>query len=100
MSDFDSNILDKDKQDIQEPSMYNVIFHNDDYTPLDFVAAVLKRFFEKEVSEAFAFAEKVHKEGKGIAGIYTYDIASTKTVQTSLAAKAQGHPLKVTIEKI
>lgn len=99
MADFDSNILEKDKQELKEPPRYNVVFHNDHYTPFDFVALVLVKIFRKSMVEAMAFADEVHKKGKGIAGTYSSDIARTKAVQSNRLAKDNGFPLKVTVEE-
>lgn len=99
MASPDYNILEKDKQEIKEPPMYKVVFHNDDYTPFDFVAAVLQKVFRKTTTEAFAFADQVHTKGKGIAGTFSYDIASTKSAQANALAKQNQYPLKTTIEE-
>lgn len=99
MADFDSNLLEKDKQELKEPPRYNVVFHNDHYTPFDFVALVLVKVFRKSMAESWAFANEVHKKGKGIAGTYASDIAQTKAAQSNRLAKDNGHPLKVTLEE-
>lgn len=95
----DLNLKSKDKQEIKEPPMYKVVFYNDDYTPFDFVAAVLQKVFKKTTSEAFAFADQVHTKGKGIAGTFSHDIANTKSAQVNALAKQNQYPLKTTIEE-
>lgn len=83
----------------KKPSMYNVILLNDDYTPMDFVVAVLIQFFHKGPEEATAIMLDVHKKGKGIAGTYTREVAETKVDEVLLCAKMNEHPLQVVMEK-
>lgn len=83
---------------VRRPPMYRVIFHNDDYTTRDFVVMVLMRFFHRSHAEATTVMLHVHTKGKGIAGIYPYDVARTKLAQTEQAARQQQMPLKLTIE--
>lgn len=78
--------------------MYAVVFHNDDYTTMEFVVHVLMKYFHKDETEATHVTLSVHKKGKGIAGVYTYDIAETKVTQVTSYAREQGHPLKITME--
>lgn len=95
----DTSILSKDETKVEKPSMYKVFFWNDDYTPWNFVAGVLVAFFNKTEEEAVAVTNEVHKKGKGLAGVYSKDIADTKVYQSKTAAKDFGFPLKVTAEK-
>jgi ATP-dependent Clp protease adaptor protein ClpS len=83
---------------LQEPRQYNVIFHNDDFTPMDFVVKVLRVVFRKDESIAQSLMMKVHHEGSAIVGTYTLDIAASKANKTSRMAKLENHPLKVTVE--
>lgn len=75
-----------------------VIFHNDDFTTKWFVVLVLEQFFRMDETTATAFMMAVHAHGKGVAGIYTRDIAETKAAQVTEYARAFGMPLKVTAE--
>jgi ATP-dependent Clp protease adaptor protein ClpS len=84
---------------ITEPSMWAVMFHNDDYTPFDFVVAILERFFNMSEDTAREVADKVHKEGQAKIGRYTKEIAETKVSQVTALAARNGHPLKVTPEE-
>jgi ATP-dependent Clp protease adaptor protein ClpS len=89
----------KDEQELQEPKLYRVILHNDDYTTMDFVIGVLISIFHKPAAEATRIMLDVHKKGKGICGVYTYDIAATKARQVHEAARAQEFPLKCSVEE-
>lgn len=83
---------------LKEPKHYAVLLHNDDYTTMEFVTEILQRFFHKKGEEAVQIMLKVHQEGKGVAGIYTYQIAETKVAQVQEYARSKGFPLKCTIE--
>jgi ATP-dependent Clp protease adaptor protein ClpS len=75
-------------------NLYQVILLNDDFTPMDFVIAVLMQLYGKNEEEAYTICMNVHKNGKGVAGVYTKEIAETKAAETIRAARANGHPLK------
>jgi ATP-dependent Clp protease adaptor protein ClpS len=90
-----SEVIDE----IKEPNMYKVILLNDDYTTMDFVVQILVSIFHKSVSEATKIMLDVHEKGRGIVGIYTYDIAKSKISKTHALAKANNFPLKATMEK-
>ncbi len=80
------------------PPQYKVLLLNDDYTPMDFVVEVLTRYFRKSEPEAVRVMLAVHQQGRGVAGVYTREVAETKTAQVTAAARAEGYPLQVTIE--
>ena len=83
----------------KEPPMYKVMLLNDDYTPMDFVVAVLKQFFYKSVEQATKVMLQVHYEGAGVAGIYRAEIAETKVVSVNEYAREHGHPLMCIMEE-
>ena len=83
----------------QEPPMYKVILHNDDFTPMDFVVDVLERFFHKDHSSAMEIMLQVHNKGSAVCGIYPYEVAETKVAQTLELARKHEHPLQCTLEK-
>lgn len=87
------------KPKLKPPSMYKVILHNDDYTPMDFVVDVLRRYFRLAEEKATQIMLDVHYKGKGICGVFTRDIAETKVEQVNLHAREEGHPLLCTMEK-
>lgn len=80
------------------PRRYKVLFHNDDYTTMEFVVEVLKKFFHKNDTEAVFIMLKVHRTGSGVAGVYTRDVAETKVSEVMKYARENGMPLLVTAE--
>jgi ATP-dependent Clp protease adaptor protein ClpS len=88
-----------DDVQIDEPKMYRVILHNDDYTTMDFVVEVLMSIFHKPAAEATKIMLDVHRKGQGNAGVYTYDIAVTKMEQVHLEAKRREYPLRCSYEE-
>lgn len=83
----------------EEPHLYKVLMHNDDYTPMDFVIFVLKKFFNKSESEAHKIMLDVHNKGVGIAGLYSFEVAETKVSQVNQFAKGNEYPLKTSYEE-
>ncbi|WP_407397980.1 ATP-dependent Clp protease adaptor ClpS [Treponema sp.] len=81
------------------PPQYKVVLFNDDYTTMEFVVEILMVDFNKTFEEASAVMLEVHKSGKGIAGIYPYDIAATKVRSAQSKARAAGFPLQITVEE-
>ena len=100
MSDKKGSTITKDRSEIREPSLYKVLLHNDDYTSMEFVVAILERVFRKSTSEASKIMLDVHREGVGIAGVYTREICETKVVIVHDLARQSEFPLRCTIEKI
>lgn len=90
--------LTKSKQAAATPPKYKVLLLNDDYTPMDFVLYVLKRFFRKSDSEATQIMLEAHKKGLSVAGVYVYEEAETKIHQVIRDAKKEGHPLRLELE--
>jgi ATP-dependent Clp protease adaptor protein ClpS len=80
------------------PRRYKVIFHNDDYTTMEFVVDVLMRFFHKTETEANHVMLTVHKMGAAVAGVYTRDVAETKAAEVMAHARENGMPLLLTTE--
>lgn len=95
--DTDTNLISKER--VAVPRMYKVILHNDDYTTMDFVVEVLMKIFHKSVKDANKIMIDVHKTGSGICGVYTLDIAVTKTLQVHDMARAREFPLKCSYEE-
>lgn len=86
------------KTKTKRPKKYKVLLHNDDYTTMEFVVHVLKKFFNKSYSEAEAVMLEIHNKGVGNCGIFTREIAEMKSNQVVSYAKEKGHPLQSTIE--
>ena len=80
------------------PRKFKVVFHNDDFTPMEFVVQVLQGLFHKSKAEASRVMLTVHTEGSGIAGVFSREIAETKSAQTIKFARKEGFPLLVTAE--
>ena len=80
------------------PRMYAVTLYNDDVTTMDFVVELLVKIFHKNTAEASTVMMQVHQAGKGVAGIYTYDIAVTKKMQADRMAAEKGFPLRLAVE--
>ena len=80
--------------------MWNIVFYNDDYTPMDFVEFVLKTIFHMSMLDALALTLAVHTKGKGIAGMYTFEVAEHKQSEVLLMAQVEEHPLRVEVEKV
>lgn len=83
----------------REPSLYDVIIHNDDHTTMDFVVHILTTIFCKSHDDAEALMMQVHNEGHGVAGTYFKDIAETKAAKARREARENGFPLRLTVER-
>ncbi|NVN81457.1 MULTISPECIES: ATP-dependent Clp protease adapter ClpS [unclassified Vibrio] len=95
-----SDLLEKEATKVKPPAMYNVVLNNDDYTPMDFVIEILKRFFSLDIEKATEVMLKVHYEGKAICGTYSAEIAETKVAQVTMYSKENEHPLLCTMEQV
>ena len=94
-----TNILEKQDARTKPPPMFEVALLNDDYTPMGFVVEVLQRFFGMGREKATQVMLKVHREGRGVCGIYPRDVASTKVEQVSEYARQEQHPLQCVMEE-
>ena len=83
----------------KKPSQFKVLLLNDDYTPMEFVVMVLKRFFQMDLEQATRVMLHVHQKGVGICGVFTYEVAETKVNQVMDFARQNTHPLQCTLEK-
>lgn len=83
----------------KKPSQFKVLMLNDDYTPMEFVVLVLKRFFHMDLEQATRVMLHVHQKGVGVCGIFPYEIAETKVNQVMDFARQNQHPLQCTLEK-
>ncbi len=86
------------KERVEKPKMWRALIHNDDYTTREFVVEVLMEVFRKTMPEATRVMLTVHRSGKGVAGVYTKEVAETKASQATDRAQAAGYPLLVTTE--
>ncbi|MCG8465932.1 MAG: ATP-dependent Clp protease adapter ClpS [Xanthomonadales bacterium] len=85
--------------ELKEPQLYKVVLLNDDYTPMDFVIEVLMKFFSMPQDRATQIMLHVHTKGKGVCGVFSYQIAETKVVQVSDYSRSHEHPLQCTMEE-
>ena len=97
--DFQRGVLLDTKPKTKKPSMYNVLLLNDDYTPMEFVVMVLEKIFNKKQEEATQIMLHVHKNGIGVCGTFTYEVAESKCKSVMDMAKKNEHPLQCTMEK-
>jgi len=92
-------IATKTRAKPKKPSQFKVLMLNDDYTPMEFVVMVLKRFFHMDLEQATRVMLHVHQKGVGVCGIFPYEIAETKVNQVMDFARQNQHPLQCTLEK-
>ena len=90
----------EDSLDIREPKKYQVYLLNDDYTSMDFVIDILMGIFRKTYHEAHQIMLQVHQNGRGVCGVYSYEIAETKIHQVSSLSRESGFPLKAAMEEV
>ena len=95
----DVGVATKTRAKPKKPSQYKVLMLNDDYTPMEFVVIVLKRFFRMDMEEATRVMLQVHQRGVGVCGIFPYEVAETKVNQVMDFARQNQHPLQCTLEK-
>lgn len=84
---------------LAHPRHYNVYLLNDDYTSMDFVVEILMTIFRKNFQEAHRIMMEVHEKGRGLCGVYAYEVAETKVHQVGTAARENGFPLKAILEE-
>ncbi len=84
---------------LKTPSMWKVVIHNDDFTPVDFVVALIHKLFDKSIEEATRLTAAIHNNGKALIGLYTKEVATTKVLLVRENSDAFGHPLLATAEE-
>ncbi|MBB4210681.1 ATP-dependent Clp protease adaptor protein ClpS [Rhodothalassium salexigens DSM 2132] len=94
-----TGVLTKPRTETKKPSMYKVLLLNDDYTPMEFVVHVLKKFFRMSTEQATRVMLQVHQRGVGVCGVFTYEVAETKVNRVLDYARQHQHPLQCTLEK-
>ena len=99
MHQVKKNVLQENYQELQEPSKYKVLLLNDDYTTMDFVVMVLMVVFRKSLEESQKIMFNIHKNGKGLCGIYAFEVAETKAAQVAAMAEQHKFPLKCNLEE-
>jgi len=94
-----SLVIEEGKPRLKRPPLFRVVLINDDYTPMEFVVDVLERVFGHDRQGATRVMLEVHTQGKGICGVYTFEIAETKVAQVTGYARQHQHPLLCTMEE-
>ena len=95
----DALVVERRKQRLEPPRMYQVVMLNDDFTPMDFVVHILQKFFSMNRERATQIMLKVHMEGRGVCGVYPRDVAATKVEQVTTFARDNEHPLACVMEE-
>lgn len=95
----DSAVKDRAEVENQDPKLFNVVLLNDDYTTMEFVLEILETLFQKSPAEAYRIMMHVHRNGRGLAGVYTWEVAETKADTVANLASQAGYPLRATIEE-
>ena len=95
----DSDVLTESDTKLEKPKLYKVLLHNDDFTTMEFVVFILQHIFMRSDVEAFTIMLKVHNEGVGVAGIYSYEIANMKAEKAMNVSRANEYPLLCTVEE-
>jgi len=96
----DAVVLERKTQRVEPPRMYQVVLLNDDFTPMEFVVLVLQEYFNKDREMATQIMLRIHVEGRGVCGVFTRDVATTKVEQVLQAARHHGHPLQCLAEPV
>ncbi|MFQ5851541.1 MAG: ATP-dependent Clp protease adapter ClpS [Candidatus Binatia bacterium] len=98
-TELDHEVVVETEKRLKKPPLYRVLLHNDDYTTKEFVVQVLQYVFHKEHTEAVQIMLHVHRNGIGVAGVYTYEVAETKVAVVESLARQHEYPLKCTMEE-
>jgi ATP-dependent Clp protease adaptor protein ClpS len=94
-----TGVATKTRTRTRKPRQYKVLMLNDDYTPMEFVVMVLKRFFRMDLEQATRVMLHVHQRGVGVCGVFPFEVAETKVNQVMDFARQNQHPLQCTLEK-
>ena len=95
----EGELLTATRRKVARPPKYKVLLYNDDYTPMEFVVAILENLFGKGPTEATQIMLAIHRTGLGVAGVYVQEIAETKVAAVHSAAEQRGYPLRAGAEK-
>lgn len=93
-------VLERKTEKLKPPPMFQVVLLNDDYTPMEFVVAIIQEYFNKDHQTATKIMLNVHRDGKGVCGVFSKDIASTKVEFVMAHARRAGHPLQCVMEEV
>lgn len=96
--EFDDDVLTIEETKTQQPKLFKVLLHNDDYTPMEFVVMILETIFHKNQEDAVHIMLNIHHNGIGMCGVYTAGIAETKVSKVQALSTAYEYPLKCSME--
>ena len=96
---FDEAPVAEAEEKVEQPPLYKVLLHNDDYTTMEFVVMILESVFSKPPAEAYRIMMQVHCNGHGICGVYSYEVAETKVALVHEQAREHGFPLRASMEE-
>ena len=96
---YEESAVAESREKVEEPPLYRVLLHNDDFTTMEFVVWILESIFNMAEEQAIQVMLSVHLRGTGVAGIYTYEVAETKVEKTTALAREHEFPLLVTMEE-
>lgn len=91
-------VLERTREQLKKPELFKVLLLNDDYTTMDFVVEILETVFNKGPAEAFRIMMMVHTQGKGLCGVYPFEVAETKVASVVERARENGFPLRAAME--
>jgi ATP-dependent Clp protease adaptor protein ClpS len=94
-----TEVIDKPEQETKQPVLFRVILHNDDYTTMEFVVEVLENVFLMHPAQAYRVMLQVHNQGRGVCGVYPFEIAETKVMLVHRLARERGFPLMASVEE-
>lgn len=98
--DIEHGVVTETEKTLKPPPMFKVLLHNDDYTTMEFVVQILQAVFHRSHTEATQIMLHVHRNGVGVAGVYTYEVAETKVAVVDAMARRHEFPLKCTMEEV
>lgn len=94
-----TEVIDKPEQEVKQPTLFRVVLHNDDYTTMEFVVEVLESVFLMHPAQAYRVMLQVHHHGRGVCGVYPFEIAETKVLLVHRLARERGFPLMASVEE-
>jgi ATP-dependent Clp protease adaptor protein ClpS len=99
LEDYDLGVVTETEREVKLPPMFRVLLHNDDYTTMEFVVLVLQNVFHKSPTDATQIMLHIHRNGLGVAGVYSREVAETKVAVVETMARQHEFPLKCTMEE-
>ena len=94
----EGEVLERTREQLKKPELFKVLLLNDDYTTMEFVVEILESVFHKQPAEAYRIMMMVHTQGKGLCGVYPYEVAETKVASVVDRARENGFPLRAALE--